>query len=173
MKAQLGEISVSEILGEAGQGGKSDAHGIRALVLAFVRQNPDGVTVQMVTQDARVSTTWAQKVLDDLVHQREIYSRVVPGIKATLYYPNGRLIHKYLQESREIGSQIFRVSVHEGRRSPRVQIQERRYTLLEGERVEGSIFVDVENVEEMLRLIQQVMDRLNATEKAANLTKGE
>ena len=127
----------------------------------------------MVTQDARVSTTWAQKVLDDLVHQREIYSRVVPGIKATLYYPNGRLIHKYLQESREIGSQIFRVSVHEGRRSPRVQIQERRYTLLEGERVEGSIFVDVENVEEMLRLIQQVMDRLNATEKAANLTKGE
>ena len=170
--APLGDISVGDILGERERGGKPDSRGVRSLVLAFIRQNPDGVTLQMVVTDARISPTWGQKVLDDLVHQREIYSRTVPGVKATLYYPNGRLIHKYLQESREAGSQVFRVSIHEGRKGPRVQIQERRYSLLEGEKVEGSIFVDIENVPAVLQLISDVVARMGNQELIARITGG-
>ncbi len=169
----LAEISVGDILGEGQRGGRADSRGVRSLVLAYVRQNPDGVTVQMVASDAHIGGTWAQKVLDDLVHQRELYSRIVPGVKATLYYPNGKLIHKFLQESREIGDQIFRVSVHEGRRSPRVQVQERRFTLLDGERVEGSIFVDVESVPALLELMKDVVTRLNNQELVSRLSAGD
>jgi hypothetical protein len=172
-RAPLSDISVADILGERERGGRSEARGVRSIVLAFVRQNPDGVTLQMVSSDARISPSWAQRVLEDLVHQREIYSRVIPGLKATMYYPNGRLIHKFLQESREMGSQIFRVSIHEGRKGPRVQIQERRFTLLEGEKVEGSVFVDIENAPALTELITQMLDRLNNREFVEKLTRSD
>jgi len=164
----LDEISVADILGEKDRGGEPDSRGVRSLVLALVRQNPDGVTAQMVAGSAGISLTWAKQVLEGLSHQREIYSRVVPGVRATLYYPNGKLVHKFLQDSREFGEQVIRVSVHEGRRTNRVQIQERKFSLLEGEKVQGSIFVDIDNVEDVLDFIREVvgrMDRLSATQE--------
>jgi hypothetical protein len=157
----LSEVSVADILGEKGQTDDVDSRGIRSMVATYVRLNPDGVTAQMVAQSSGISLTWAKQVLEDLLHQRDVYSRVVPGVRAKLYYPNGKLVHKYLQDSKEIGSQIFRVSVHEGRKSPRVQIQERRFNLLEGEKVEGSIFVDIDNVEGLVTLTRDVLARMN------------
>jgi len=157
----LDEISVADILGEKDSGPQPDARGVRSLILSIVRQNPDGVTAQMVSSSAGISLTWAKQVLDDLLHQREVYSRVVPGVRARLYYPNGKLVHKFLQDSKEFGDQIFRVSVHEGRRTPRVQIQERKFSLLEGEKVEGSIFIDIDNVEGLLSFTKEVLERLN------------
>src|SRR2546426_335788 len=151
-KQQLGEISVGDILGEGDNG--ADARGVRSLILSFVRQNADGVTAQMVSKVAKTGLTWTKQLLEQLEHQREIYSRSIPGLKAKMYYPNGRLIHKYLQDSREFGPQIFRVSVHEGRRTPRVQVQERRFTLLEGEKIEGSIFIDLDNLEALLGFVR-------------------
>lgn len=168
-KQQLDEISVGEILGEGDD--RADTRGVRSLVLSFVRQSPEGVTAQMVSKAAKVSLSWTKQVLEELTHQREIYSRVVPGLKSTMYYPNGRLIHKYLQEAREFGPQIFRVSVHEGRRTPRVQIQERRYTLLEGEKVEGAIFVDLDNLEPLLSFIRELAARLDQIKETEKLAK--
>src|SRR5437879_4692401 len=129
------EISVAEVLGR-GPRGQRDGLGVRSLILTYVRQNPEGVTAQMVAQAARISESWSKRLLEELCVQREIYDRKVKGFRGTLFYPNGKLVHKYLQEAREFGAQIFRVSVHEGTREPRIQIQERQFTLLDGEKVE-------------------------------------
>ena len=120
----LKEISVNEILGQKDTDGK---YGTRSFILSLLRQNPEGITVNVVSESADISKDRARVILEDLCKQREIYSRRVPGIQAKLYYPNGKLIHKYLQGAKELGPQTFRVSFHEGNRIPRIQIQERKY----------------------------------------------
>ena len=150
----LKEISVNEILGE---NEANEGHGTRSFVLSMIRQNPEGITVKMVSKAADISEDRARVILDDLCKQREIYDRKVAGIKSKLYYPNGKLIHKYLQESRDLGSQIFRLSFHEGTRTPRLQIQERKYTLLDGEKVEGSIFIDIDQTESFINFLEEML----------------
>ena len=152
----LKEISVGDILGIDKNG--EELHGTRAFVLDIVRNNPEGITSNMVAQAVGISSQRAWTILNDLCARREIYSRDV-GLKNHLYYPNGKLIHKYLQETRDIESQIFRISVHEGRRSARLQIQERRYTLLDGEKMEGSIFVDMDKVEDLIHFLEEMVVR--------------
>jgi len=154
----LAEISETDILG--GEPDKDgEVKGLRSAVLSFLRQTPDGATVAMVTGAIGISEPRTRTILQELCREREIYDRRVPGIKNTLYYPNGRLIHKYLQDTNEFGSQIFRISFHEGRRVPRIQIQERSYSLLEGEKVEGSIFIDNDNSERFVQMLQDSMKR--------------
>ncbi|MGD0057171.1 MAG: hypothetical protein ABSB83_04860 [Methanomassiliicoccales archaeon] len=159
----LKEISVGEILGEGGK--KNEHHGIRAAILAYVRQNPDGVTPRMVSEAIGVDYHRSYMILKELCTAREIYSRKVGGIKTDLYYPNGKLIHKYLQQSIDLGDQTFRVSFHEGRRGARIQIQERRYTLLEGEKVEGSVFVDADKAENLVNFLQDILMRFQQVDR--------
>lgn len=161
-------MSVAEILGR-GPRGQRDGLGVRSLILTYIRQNSNGVTAQLVAQAARISESWAKRLLEELCAQREIYDRKMQGFRGILYYPNGKLVHKYLQEAREFGSQIFRVSVHEGTRQPRIQIQERQFTLLDGEKVEGSIFVDLDNAPKLLAFIQDMLTRLNEIEEAKRI----
>ena len=159
----LKEISVGDILGK--KGGTEESASVRAAIISYVRQNPEGVTIRMVCEAVGVDYHRAYAVMKELVNSREVYSRKVGGIKQDLYYPNGRLIHKYLQHSKDIGDQTFRVSFHEGNRGPRIQVQERRYTLLEGEKVEGSIFIDVEKTDELLSFLQEMLIKFNQSEK--------
>lgn len=163
LNQNLKEISVQEILGERG-----DEGGTRSFILSFVRRNPDGVTVQMVSKAADISEQRARVILGDLCKQREIYDRQVAGIKNILYYPNGKLIHKYLQDSKEMGSQIFRLSFHEGKRTPRLQMQERKFTLLDGEKVEGSIFIDSDNIEQLIRFLEEMAVKFNQFSSGKN-----
>lgn len=154
----LSEVTESDILG--GQfDEEGEVKGIRSSVLSFIRQNPDGTTVALVAKAVNISEARARIILQDLCHEREIYYRRVPGIKNILYYPNGKLIHKYLQETKEFGSQIFRVSFHEGRSQPRIQIQERSFSLLEGEKIEGSIYIDHDNAERFAEMLQDMLHR--------------
>ena len=110
----------------------------------------------MVAKSIEVSTQRAREVLNELVMRRELYKRSVSE-KVILYYPNGKLIHKYLQDSKDFSNQIFRISFHEGKKNPRIQIQERKFTLVEGERVEGSIFIDLENAEKFKSFIDEML----------------
>lgn len=164
----LKEISIQEILGERND---EKSHGTRSFILSMIRRNPDGVTAQMVSKEADISEQRARVILSDLCKQREIYDRQIAGIKNTLYYPNGKLIHKYLQESKEFGSQIFRLSFHQGKRVPRLQIQERKYTLLDGEKVEGSIFIDVDNIEKYMRFLEEMTVKFNQFSNGKNKEK--
>ncbi len=158
----LKEISVEDILGldEVIDDAKAKGiHGTKTWVLTLLRQNPDGITAKEVAEFVGISDRRARDILDELVMKREAYSREIQGIK--IYYPNGKLIHKYLQESREFGNQIFRLSFHEGKKGPILQIQERKFSLLEGEKVEGSIFVEFENIEPFVEFILEMLDRFN------------
>jgi hypothetical protein len=127
----------------------------------MVRQYPEGVTAKLVSNHVGISSERSRQILDELVYLRELYKRELPE-KVNLYYPNGKLIHKYLQDSKDIGDQIFRISFHEGKIAPKIQIQERKYTLLDGEKVEGSIFIDAENIDEFISFINQMMGKFNS-----------
>lgn len=158
--SRLKEISVGDIIGSSDVE-KPDIIGTKSLILNFLRQNSEGVTVQMVADQIGISNERARIILNELCLKRDIYDRKLPRIKEKLYYPNGKLIHKYLQDSIEIGEQIFRLSFHEGRTGTRLQIQERKYTLLEGEKLEGSIFIDVDNTWTFMEFLNEMFARFN------------
>src|SRR2546426_5040693 len=166
--ARLDEISVADILGEE-PGSSNDVKGTRSFVLSYLRQNPEGVNVQMVSKFANISETRARQILSELVAQRELFTRKLAGMRDHIYYPNGKLIHKYLQDSRDFGDQVFRLSFHEGRRVPLLQIQERRFTLLDGEKVEGSVFVELEYVQKLVDFISEMQSRFNRFEETKKL----
>jgi hypothetical protein len=159
----LNEISASELLGI--NNNKRPERDTRTLVLSYIRQNPDGVTAKMVAEAASISERRSRTILGELCQSREIYDRKLPDVQSHLFYPNGRLIHKYLQKSKDLGSQIFRISFHEGRKEPRIQIQERKFTLLEGEKVEGSIFVNYNNLEAFTTFLDEMLVRFNQFKK--------
>ncbi|OPY33713.1 MAG: hypothetical protein A4E32_00640 [Methanomassiliicoccales archaeon PtaU1.Bin124] len=156
--AKLKDSSVAEILGVSEDNPRTNGD-IISLTLGIVRQNPDGVTAKMVADATGVTERRSRDILKELVMRREIYDREVPGIKSKLYYPNGKLVHKYLQTSKEFGHQTFRLSLHEGKRVPRLQIQERKFSLLNGETVEGAIFVDSDHAREMAEFIIETMNK--------------
>jgi hypothetical protein len=158
---KLKEITVNYIIGATGDE-ESGGISTKSLVLNFIRQNPEGVTSQMVGKHIGVSADRARDILNELCLRRDIYKRKLgDNNKLYLYYPNGKLIHKYLQNSKDMGDQVFRISFHEGKRGPRIQIQERKYTLLEGERVEGSVFIDYENVLPFMDFLNEMMTKFN------------
>jgi len=164
---RLEEISVNDIIGVS-EDEKTYGVGTQSQVLRFVRQYPEGVTAQMVAEFMKISQNRAREVLKELVLKREIYHRKISG-KINLYYPNGELVHKYLQEARDFGTQIFRLSFHEGRKNPRLQIQERKYTLLEGEKVEGSIFIDIENINAFNDFLTELLIKFNKYDKECKI----
>ncbi|MBI4362266.1 MAG: hypothetical protein HY558_03745 [Euryarchaeota archaeon] len=157
----MSNISVGTILGSENTD-EPVVTGTKALALTIVRQNPDGITAKGLASKLDVTTRRATVILEELCNARETYSRKLPDVAARLYYPNGRLIHKYLQESRELsGDQVFRLSIHEGRAGSRFQIQERRFTLLEGEKMEGSIFIDSKNIQPFLVFVHDMLEKFN------------
>ena len=117
------DITVSDLIGSTDSTGAS-AMGRHSQVLNFVRQYPEGVTSKLVANYVGLSSERARVILEDLVKMREIYKRELPE-KFNMYYRNGKLIHKYLQESKNLGDQIFRISFHEGKVSPKIQIREK------------------------------------------------
>lgn len=157
---KLKGIGVTDIIGSS-ESEKRNVIGTKTQVLNYLRNYPDGTTAQMVAEHLSISSDRARDILKELCLKRDIYDRKLQGIKERLYYPNGRLVHKYLQESREFGDQIFRLSIHEGRKTQRLQIQERKFTLLEGEKVEGSIFVDVDNIWSFMEFLNEMLTRYN------------
>jgi hypothetical protein len=156
----LDKISVNDLMGIS-DGEENKVAGVYLTILNYVKEYNEGVTAQMVADNVKMSLSHTRDILDDLCLKRDLYKRKVPGIKQNLYYPNGKLIHKYLQSSRDMGDQIFRISFHEGWKTPRIQIQERKYTLLEGENVEGSIFIDLDNLTPLMDFLNEMMTQYN------------
>lgn len=156
MTGKLDDITISDIIGTSNDDSENYGRGSQALALSIVRQYSEGITVKGIADFLKLSPDRTRVILEELVLRREIYKRKIPGSKTILYYPNGKLIHKYLQESKDIGDQIFRLSFHEGKKCPRLQIQERKFTLLEGEKVEGSIFIDYENIPQLVEFMNEL-----------------
>lgn len=157
----LKEATVANILGVEEEDNVQSGE-VMSLALAFIRQYPEGATSKMVADVLGVTERRTRDILKELVMKREIYDRDVPGLKGKLYYPNGKLVHKYLQGSKELGGQIFRLSYHEGKRTPRLQIQERKYSLLDGESVEGAIFIDADQVRDLAEFMLEMATKFDA-----------
>jgi hypothetical protein len=158
--SSIKNINASDILGKESED-FNRLLGTKAQVANFVRKYPEGVSVRMVADHIGISYNRAKEILDELVLKRDLYHRKIPN-SINLYYPNGKLIHKYLQESKEVNNQIFRLSFHEGRFGPRMQIQERKFSLLDGEQVEGSIFIDVNNIAQFKEFLDEMLNKFNS-----------
>lgn len=138
----------------------------RILTLNVVRQHADGTTITEVSSETGLPKHRVRTILADLEKDREIYSRKLAGSNATIYYPNGRLIHPYLRRQKEFGTQIFRVSFHEGKKQdPRVQIQERSFSISEGEKVEGSIYIDYASLSGFIEFLTEMKQAFDNYEK--------
>jgi hypothetical protein len=151
-------LRTAEILGIDKNEETNRLRSVRTLILQHTRQNEDGTTVSEIAAATGLPRHRIRSILTELEQEREIYSRRIIGSNAILYYPNGKLVHKYLQRSKEFGPQIFKVSFHEGRGGPKMQIQERSFSLLEGEKIEGSIFVDNDSIDGLLMFIGKLKE---------------
>jgi hypothetical protein len=125
-------------------------------VLQIVKGSGDGASTADIAQAVRVSGPTALKVLKELEREREVYSRSHTKRPILIWYPNGRLIHPYLEVYRELRGKTYRASIQEGRSGPTVQLQERSFSLLSGERVEGAIFVDLTSLEEFIETLNEL-----------------
>jgi len=133
----------------------------RTAVLHLVKANPDGTTAPDIARALKTSAPTALRALRELEREREVYSRMLRRIQ--IWYPNGRLIHPYLELFKEIRGKTYRLTVQEGRAGPSVQIQEQSFSLLHGKHVDGAIFVDYAAVEDLLSAIKELTNRYEAT----------
>jgi DNA-binding IclR family transcriptional regulator len=123
-------------------------------VLQVVKAHPDGVTGADIAEAMHLSHPTAMRLLRELEREREIYSRQLRSMQ--VWYPNGRMVHKHLQVVRELRGKTYRASIQEGRAGPLVQIQERSYSLLHGERVEGAVFIEYGALEDFIQLLRDL-----------------
>ena len=132
-------------------------------IYKLVKNKADGISAGEIAKILEITKNTALKVLRTLEAEREIYSTKVGN--TLVWYPNGRLIHPYLEIFIEIRGKPYRISLQEGRRGPMLQIQERSYSLLEGERIEGAIFIEYDAIEELIKGISEIRERFSNYQK--------
>jgi DNA-binding transcriptional ArsR family regulator len=133
------------------------------VVLQIVKSHPDGVTGADIAAALSLSHPTAMRLLRELEREREIYSRQLRSIQ--VWYPNGRMVHPHLQAVRELRGKTYRATVQEGRAGPLVQVQERSYSLLHGERVDGAIFIDYAALDDFIQLLRELAERYERFEE--------
>lgn len=138
------------------------------IILQLVRSHKDGVSTSDVAHGLNVANATAQKTLTELEREREVYSRSHTRRNILLWYPNGRLVHPYLEIFKELRGKTYRVTVQEGRSGAQVQLQERSFSLLSGERVEGAVFVDYNSLEDLIDMLQEIKKRYESVEMELN-----
>ncbi len=136
----------------------------RKKVAQAVKAFPDGISTGDVATATGLSVPTVRRILSELEREREVYSRSHTQKRILIWYPNGRIIHQYLELQRELRGKTYRVTVQEGRSGPTVQIQERRFSLLDGEHVEGAIFVDYESIDDLCALLDEMKHRYESYE---------
>jgi hypothetical protein len=134
--------------------------GIRERTLRIVKSRPDGIGTSDIAKALEVSFNTTIKTLRELEMEREIYSVKIG--KSTAWHPNGRLIHPYLELFKELKGIPYRISIQEGRSGPMIQLQERSYSLLTGEHVEGAIFVEYSNLDSFIDALNEIKARFES-----------
>lgn len=135
---------------------------VGSTIADLVKSHPDGITTSDILQalsDLEMKSTrpTVLRILRDLEAAREVYAR--EGVKPILWFPNGKLVHPYLEMFRETGGKTFRGTVQRGRHGPAIQLQERTFSLMSGERIDGAVFIPWESVEDILELLVQLRER--------------
>jgi len=132
-------------------------------VFRIVKNKPDGVNAGEIAESLDITKNTALKILRTLEAEREIYSAKIGN--TLVWYPNGRLIHPYLEIFTELRGKPYRLSIQESKMGPLVQIQERSYSLLEGERVEGAIFIEYSVIDDFIVSLKEIKKRFENFDK--------
>lgn len=128
-------------------------------IYSIVKNKSDGVSAGEIAEILEITKNTVLKELRALEAERELYSNKVGN--TFVWFPNGRLIHPYLEIFIELRGKPYRLSLQEGKSGTILQIQERSYSLLDGERVEGAIFLEYEALEELMKGIDEIKNRFS------------
>lgn len=142
---------------------------LEGVILQLVKSHPDGIVVKDIADYLEVTPKTVLKNLRALEAEREIYSKKMGN--ANYWFPNGRLIHPYLEFFRELRGKPYRFSIQEGRSGPLVQIQERSFSLLHGEKVDGAIFVEFDLIDDIIDSLHDLKERYNTYESRIEVSK--
>jgi hypothetical protein len=161
-RLRFDSLTAQDFLGNVDEE-NSDEKSDEGIILQLVKSHPDGISVRDLADYLEVTPKTILKKLRALEAEREIYSKKISN--ATYWFPNGRLIHPYLEFFRELRGKPYRFTIQEGRSGPLVQIQERSFSLLFGEKVEGAIFIELGLVDDLIDSLQDLKNRYADYEK--------
>ncbi len=139
------------------------------IILQLVKSHSDGISVRDIADYLEVTPKTVLKKLRSLEADRELYSKKMGN--ANYWFPNGRLIHPYLEFFSDFRGKPYRFSVQEGRFGPLIQIQERSFSLLHGEKIDGAIFIEYDLIEDLIDSLQSLKDRYEIYESKIEVTK--
>lgn len=131
-------------------------------ILRVVRGSPNGITANAAGKVVGITRPTVMLALRELERRREVYSSPSGLGTIRLWFPNGRMVHPILDVYRELRGKTYRFTVQQGRSGPVVQIQERSYSLLQGERVEGAIFVEQDCISDFQEALEELKSRHQA-----------
>jgi DNA-binding transcriptional ArsR family regulator len=119
----------------------------------------EGLTVEEVIKMTGFSRPSVSKHLAALSSLREVFS-IKKNDKLRLYFPNGRPLHSVGKVRLDKVNHIFEISLNQGPRDELFfYVQERRYSLMEGERTEGAVMIPVEHADEFVKALYELKER--------------
>jgi hypothetical protein len=133
-------------------------------VLRIVKAHPDGLSTADISRVASVTHPRVTRVLLQLEREREVYSTSFKGGTIKVWFPNGRLVHPCLELFKEIRGRTYRLAVQDARYGNAVQIQERSFSVVSGERVEGAVFVDLRGLDDLIQGLTELKSRFDRME---------
>lgn len=118
----------------------------------------DGISASVVGDMLEVSPETARRHLKELCNLREVYKQKA-NKQMDLYYPNGKPLHGLGTRRVESsdGDQVLEVQLAQGKRDELYfHVQEKRFSLLEGERTEGAIMFPLEHLDEFFAELNEL-----------------
>lgn len=123
-----------------------------------------GVTPSEISRVTRLNVQTARKCLEELCATREAY-KLKRNRTTTIYYNNGRPRHEFGIERIEDGNTSFEISLAEGADdSLLVHIIEKRFTLLEGEQIEGGVIVPLAQIPALVKAVESFQKLAGVTD---------
>jgi hypothetical protein len=133
-----------------------------ARILQVVKASPNGITANAVAKVVGLTRPTVLLALRELERKREVYPSPSGLGTIRLWFPNGRMVHPILELYRELRGKTYRFTIQDGRAGPVIQIQERSYSLLQGERVEGAIFFEQATLDDFQLALTELKQRYDA-----------
>lgn len=168
-KVSISGLSAANFLGETELAPQPLALEIPArqrAILQIVKGNP-GLTISDIEDHLnrlgmKAARHTIRSDLLELEREREVYSHQARDRSPILFFPNGRLIHPLLKVSRDLRGITYQATVQESKRGPAIQVQERSFSIINGEKVEGAIFVEYAVIDDFISLLQDIKNRFEA-----------
>jgi len=143
-------------------------HGLNKEVIrrALRKAGMTGATSSEISKITELNVQTARKCLEELCVTREAY-KLKRNRTTTIYYNNGKPRHEYGTERIDDGSTSYEISLAEGAdESLLIHIVEKRFTLLEGEQIEGGIIIPINLAAQLIKALdkfQSMVGDSNAT----------